>query len=54
MVTGISLEQAVELMTGGLSPLESETLPALQALANTPRAAASSRVPAGSSRLPVR
>ncbi len=35
MVTGISLEQAVELMTGGLSPLESETLPALQALGRT-------------------
>ena len=35
MVTGISLEQAVELITGKLSPLGSETLPALQALGRT-------------------
>ena len=35
MVTGISLEQAVALMTGGLSPLPPETLPAVQALGRT-------------------
>ncbi len=35
MVTGIPLEQAVELMTRGLPPLGQETLPALQALGRT-------------------
>lgn len=35
MVTGISLEQAVALMTGGLSPLPPEALPAVQALGRT-------------------
>ncbi|MBM6664876.1 molybdopterin molybdotransferase, partial [Flavonifractor plautii] len=35
MVTGISLEQAVGLMTGGLSPLPPEALPAVHALGRT-------------------
>ena len=35
MVTGISLEQAVALMTGGLSPLPPEALPAVQAFGRT-------------------